>query len=206
MLKSLAVAGLAAAALTTVACSSTNPSPVAPSATAAARATDGAPSTIAPAPVADSAPSPGRSSQPTIAEIAVGNPAFSTLVSALVKANLVETFSGRPNYTVFAPTNGAFDQAAKAFGLTDGPALVEALDVPTLTAVLTYHVTRGSRNAAGLVASGKVTMLDGNLARISADGGKVMIENAQIVATDILASNGYVHVIDAVLLPPTLRK
>jgi len=193
MLKSLAVAALAVAALGTVACSSSNPSPVAPSTAAAAPATD-------------SASLPGRSSQSTIAEIAVGNPAFSTLVSALVKANLVDTFSGRPNYTVFAPTNGAFDAAAKAFGLKDGPALVEALDVQTLTAVLTYHVTRGSRNSTSVVASGKVTMLDGNVARISTDGGKVMIENAQIVATDILASNGYVHVIDAVILPPSLRK
>jgi uncharacterized surface protein with fasciclin (FAS1) repeats len=193
MLKSLAVAALAVAALGTVACSSSNPSPVAPSTAAAAPATD-------------SASSPGRSSQSTIAEIAVGNPAFSTLVSALVKANLVDTFSGRPNYTVFAPTNDAFDAAAKAFGLKDGPALVEALDAQTLTAVLTYHVTRGSRNSTSVVASGKVTMLDGNVARISTDGGKVMIENAQIVATDILASNGYVHVIDAVILPPSLRK
>ncbi len=192
MLKSLAVAAIAAAALATAACSSSSPSPVAPSATAAA-------------PVTDSASSSGRSSQPTIAQIAVGNPAFSTLVSALVKANLVDTFSNRPNYTVFAPTNDAFDAAAKAFGLTDGPALVEALDVQTLTAVLTYHVTRGSRNSTSVVASGKLTMLDGNVARIATEGSKVMIENAQIVATDILASNGYVHVIDAVILPPSLR-
>lgn len=192
MFRFAAPAVLVVAALGAVACSSTSSSPVAPSMTAAASTAD--------------ATGTGRSSEPTIAQIAIGNPAFSTLVSALVKANLADTFNGRPNYTVFAPTNDAFDAAARAFGLADGPALVEALDVPTLTAVLTYHVTRGSRNSTSVVSAGQLTMLDGNIARITVEGGKAKIENATIVATDVRASNGYVHVIDAVILPPALRK
>jgi uncharacterized surface protein with fasciclin (FAS1) repeats len=192
MLKTAAAAVLAIAAFGTAACSSSTPSPITPSMTNAASTADRS--------------GTGRATEPTIAQIAIGNPAFSTLVSALVKAGLAETFNGRPNYTVFAPTNDAFDAAARAFGLADGPALVAALDVRTLTSVLTYHVTNGSRISTSVVAAGQLQMLDGNTARVTVEGGTARIENAAIVATDIRASNGYVHVIDAVLLPPSLRK
>lgn len=154
---------------------------------------------------ADHNPGRGRAAEPTIAQIAAGNADFTTLVSALSKANLVDLFNGTEHFTVFAPTNAAFDAAAAAFGFADGGALVAALDVETLTSILTYHVTRGDRNARSVVAAGSLRMLDGNVARITVSGGGPAIENAGIVATDILASNGVVHVIDAVLLPPSLR-
>ena len=177
MLKSFVFAALAAASLTTVACSSDS-SPAAPSPVAQAQ---------------------------TIKSIAAGNPSFTTLVQALVKANLADTFDGSTSFTVFAPTHAAFDAASKAFNLPDGPALVAALDVPTLTSVLTYHVTSGSRDANSVLSSGQLTMLDSNTARVSAQGGMAKIEGATITTTDIRASNGYIHVIDAVMLPPSLR-
>jgi len=182
MLKS--IAALALVAVASVACSSSStPSPTAPS-------------TMTSTPAASQ----------TIKAIAVGNPNFSTLVKALVKANLADTFDGTSTFTVFAPTNEAFDAAAKAFNLADGPALVDALDVKTLTAVLTYHVTAGALDAGTVIAAGQLPMLDGNSAKIASQGGSVKIENATITATDVRASNGVVHVIDAVILPPALRQ
>lgn len=144
-----------------------------------------------------------RSSLPTIAGVAVGNPDFSTLVAALSKAGLVETFDGNRHFTVFAPTNAAFDAAAVALldPTKTGIDLVNALDVPALTAVLTYHVTRGDRNATSVLAAGSLRMLDDNMTTITVVGGVPMINGATIVATDIRASNGIIHVIDAVLLP-----
>jgi len=147
----------------------------------------------------------GRSSLPTIAGIAAANADFSTLVAALAKAGLVETFDGNRHYTVFAPANAAFDAAAVAFGYADGPALVAALDVETLTSILTYHVTLGDRNAKSVLAAGTLRMLDDNWTTIRIQAGVATIDDVEIVATDIAASNGLVHVIDAVLLPPSLR-
>jgi transforming growth factor-beta-induced protein len=145
-----------------------------------------------------------RAFDPTIAAIAAANPAFSTLVAALVKANLVDTFNGRQHFTVFAPTNDAFDALAAAFGQPSGAALVDALDVATLTSVLTYHVTRGDRNATSVLAAGSLRMLDGNIAEVSTVGGP-SIAGAPIVRTDIRASNGIVHVLGGVMVPPSLR-
>ncbi len=172
-----------------VACTSTSASYTAPSGLGGASATE------------------GRSSLPTIAGIAVGNSDFSTLVAALAKAGLVETFDGDRHFTVFAPTNAAFDAAAAALlgAGNSGMDLVNALDVPTLTAVLTYHVTLGDRNAKSVLAAGSLRMLDDNWTTIRVTGGVATIDDAPIVATDLRASNGIVHVIDAVILPPSLR-
>jgi uncharacterized surface protein with fasciclin (FAS1) repeats len=107
---------------------------------------------------------------------------------------------------VFAPTNDAFDAAAKALLKSDtatGPELIEALDVATLTAVLQFHVTVGDRTAQSLLSSGQVQMLDGNRASVTANEFGAFIAGAKILATDIQASNGIVHVIDSVLLPPS---
>jgi len=147
----------------------------------------------------------GRSSLPTIAGIAVANADFSSLVAALSKAGLVETFDGDRHYTVFAPTNAAFDAAAAAFGYADGPALIAALDVETLKSILTYHVTRGDRNSKSVLAAGSLRMLDDNWTTTRIQAGVATIDDAEIIATDIAASNGLVHVIDAVILPPSLR-
>ncbi len=138
--------------------------------------------------------SKGRSNLPTIVGIATSNPDFSTLVLALQKAGLVSTFNDNRHFTVFAPTNAAFDAAAAQFNLPNGPALIAALDVQTLTAILTFHLTRGDRNSTSVVSAGKVRMLDGNTATVTASGGVVKIENATIIATDIRASNGIIHV------------
>ena len=146
--------------------------------------------------------------KPTIAAIATGNPDFSTLVAALSKAGLVETFSGGGQFTVFAPTNAAFDAAAAALlgSGKNGRNLVDALDVPTLTAILKFHVVGDSRNAQAVLSTPQLRMLDGNAAAIALKGGSPYIENAKIIATDIQASNGTVHVIDGVLLPPGVAK
>ena len=162
-------------------------------------------SPAAPSPI--TAPASG-SSLPTIAGVATSNANFTTLVSALSKAGLVSTFSGAGSFTVFAPTNAAFDAAAASLigpGKT-GPDLVNALDVATLTAVLKYHVVGDARNAQAVLASSQIVMLDGNAAAIALKSGSPYIQNAKITSTDIQASNGIVHVIDAVILPPSLAK
>ena len=165
-------------------------------------------SPTAPTPATGSPAAAGTSSSslPTIAAVATSNANFSTLVSALSKAGLVSTFSGAGSFTVFAPTNAAFDAAAAALlgaGKT-GQDLVSALDVATLTAVLKYHVVGDARNAQAVLASSQIVMLDGNAAAVAVKSGSPYIQNAKIAATDIQASNGIVHVIDAVLLPPSL--
>lgn len=164
-------------------------------------------SPAAPSPVTGSAGNTAAS-LPTIAGVATSNANFSTLVSALSKAGLVSTFSGAGSFTVFAPTNAAFDAAAAALlgpGKT-GQDLVNGLDVATLTAVLKYHVVGDARNAQAVLASSQIIMLDGNAAAIAVKSGSPYIENAKITSTDIQASNGVVHVIDAVILPPSLAK
>jgi uncharacterized surface protein with fasciclin (FAS1) repeats len=144
---------------------------------------------------------------PTIAEVATSRPEFTTLVAALQRANLVTPFTGSDQYTVFAPTNSAFDAAAVALlgpGKT-GLDLVNGLPVNTLTSVLLYHASAGAQNAAAVLGGGGVVMLDGNRAAVTVVGGAAKIEGATIIATDVRARNGIVHIIDAVLLPPSLR-
>ena len=165
-------------------------------------------SPTAPSPAAGATSGTGNATLPSIAGVATGNANFSTLVAALSKAGLVSTFSGAGSFTVFAPTNAAFDAAAAALlgsGKT-GRDLVDALDVPTLTAVLKYHVVGDARNAQAVLSTSQLVMLDGNAAAIAQKSGRAYINDAQIVTTDIQASNGIVHVIDAVILPPSLAK
>jgi uncharacterized surface protein with fasciclin (FAS1) repeats len=147
----------------------------------------------------------GRAALPTIAGTAVAAaPEFTTLVAALSKAGLVETFNGTQQYTVFAPTNQAFDDAAVAlFGPGNtGTDLVNALSVEQLTQVLVYHVAQGDRRAQGVISSGQVKMLDGNFAPITSANGKYYIAGAEILSTDLVASNGIIHVIGFVMVPP----
>lgn len=131
----------------------------------------------------------------TIVEIAAGNPDFSTLVAAVQAAGLVETLSGPGPFTVFAPTNAAF--AALPEGTVD--ALLN--DIPTLTGILTYHVIPGAVMAADLTEGMTAATVNGAEVTFTlAEGAR--INGANIVATDIQASNGVIHVIDAVILPP----
>ena len=136
-----------------------------------------------------------------IVQIAAGNSDFSTLVAAVKAAGLVDTLSGAGPFTVFAPTNEAF--AALPAGTLDS--LLKPENKGTLTSILTYHVVSGSVFAKDVTA-GSVMTVNGAKFTISIDNGSVFITDgkghkAKIVKTDIAATNGVIHVIDAVLLP-----
>ena len=134
--------------------------------------------------------------KPTVVEIAVGNEDFSTLVAAVKAAGLAEALSGEGPFTIFAPTNEAFEK------LPEGT--VESLLKPEnkekLAAILKYHVVAGKVMAADVTA-GEVETLNGKKATITVKDGKVMIDKATVVKTDIVGSNGVIHVIDSVILP-----
>ena len=138
--------------------------------------------------------------QQNIVQVAAGNKDFSTLVAAVQAAGLVETLSGPGPFTVFAPTNEAFAKVPKA--TLDG--LLAPANKAELVRVLTYHVVAG-RVLAKDVKAGKVKTVEGSEATISVEGGKVKIDSANVVATDVMASNGVIHVIDAVILPPAKK-
>ncbi len=135
----------------------------------------------------------------TIVEIAAGNPAFSTLVTAVKAAGLAETLSGKGPFTVFAPTNEAF--AALPEGTLEKLLKPENRDM--LRKVLTYHVVSGDVMAKDL-RSGPVATVEGNPVAVQVQNGSVKVNNANVVKADIDAKNGVIHVIDAVLLPPGL--
>jgi len=152
--------------------------------------------------VADTmAPTPTDAAMPgDIVAVASGNPDFSTLVAAVQAAGLVETLQGDGPFTVFAPTNEAF--AALPAGVLDKLLLPANKDV--LAKILTYHVVAGKVMAAD-VAAGDVPSVEGSNITISVADGKVMLNgSSNVVATDVAASNGVIHVIDAVILPPDL--
>jgi uncharacterized surface protein with fasciclin (FAS1) repeats len=130
-----------------------------------------------------------------IVAVASAAPDFSTLVAAVQAAGLVETLQGPGPFTVFAPTNDAF--AALPAGLVDALLLPENKE--TLTKILTYHVVAGKVMAAD-VQAGDVPTVEGSNITITTDGG-VKIFDANVVQTDIEASNGVIHVIDQVLVP-----
>lgn len=133
----------------------------------------------------------------TVVEIAAGNPDFSTLVAAVQAAGLAETLSGEGPFTVFAPTNAAF--AALPAGTVEN--LLKPENKDQLVAILTYHVVPGRVLAADVVGLDTATTVNGAAIDISANGG-VKVNNANVTATDIQGSNGVIHVIDAVILPP----
>jgi uncharacterized surface protein with fasciclin (FAS1) repeats len=138
-------------------------------------------------------PEPG-----TIVEVAAANPDFETLVAAVTAAGLAETLSGEGPFTVFAPTDEAFDALPE--GVLDALLLPENKDA--LTSILTYHVVSGEVMAADVTA-GDVPTVEGSDITITTDGG-VKVNDANVTATDVDASNGVIHVIDAVLVPPTV--
>ncbi|UCF61023.1 MAG: fasciclin domain-containing protein [Anaerolineaceae bacterium] len=161
-------------------------------------------------PVATEAPEPTAMPEPTavpeptemvapepqdIVDIAVADGRFQTLVAAVQAAGLVDALKGEGPLTVFAPTDDAFS------ALPEGT--VEALleDIPTLTDILLYHVLAGKVMAADVIELSQAQTLQGQFVDILLDGGKVMVDNAEVILTDIEASNGVIHVIDAVILP-----
>ena len=128
-----------------------------------------------------------------IVDTAVDAGSFKTLATALEAAGLVDTLKSAGPFTVFAPTDEAFAKVPKE--------ALEALlkDKDKLTAVLTYHVVAGKVMAAD-VKAGKVKTVQGSELTISTDGG-VKVDGANVVAVDIVADNGVIHVIDAVIIP-----
>ena len=135
----------------------------------------------------------------TIVDIAVADGRFTTLVAALTAADLVETLSGEGPFTVFAPTDDAF--AALPAGTLDTLLLPESKQA--LTDILLYHVVSGKVMAADVVTLSGATTVLGKDVTITVKDGKVFLnDTVQVIITDIEASNGVIHVIDAVLLPP----
>ena len=134
----------------------------------------------------------------TIVDIAAGDERFSTLVAAVTAAGLVETLQGEGPFTVFAPTDEAFAKLPE--GTVES--LLQPENKDALIAVLTYHVVPGRVTAEQVVGLDEATTVNGADVRIRTRGGNVRINDATVVTTDVFASNGVIHVIDAVLLPP----
>jgi transforming growth factor-beta-induced protein len=147
------------------------------------------------------APATARERGPTIVEAAIAVNAatgeFDHLIAAVVRADLVGTLSGRRQFTVFAPTDAAFEDLFNALGV-DG---IEEIPVGTLTAVLLHHVSPGERFSDDVLGSSRVRMIDRSFTFPSIQDGVPFIDNAAIVLPDVDVSNGVIHVIDAVLIP-----
>lgn len=148
---------------------------------------------------------PGRS----VVEVAVGNPDFSTLVTAVQAADLATTLSGKGPFTVFAPTNAAF--AKLPAGTLD--TLTQPANKAQLTSILTYHVVPGRVNAAQLIklirdggGTATLTTVQGGTLRASLMGERIMLTDAKggmahVVTANVNASNGVIHAIDSVVMP-----
>jgi len=153
-----------------------------------------------PKPTATPIPEPTEEPAPEMLDIvdtAVADGRFTTLVAAVEAAGLVDALKGEGPLTVFAPTDDAF--AALPEGTVD--ALLA--DIPALTDVLLYHVVDGKVSSDQVVELSQAQTLQGQYVGIQVEDGKVMIDNAQVIITDIETSNGIIHVIDTVLLPET---
>jgi uncharacterized surface protein with fasciclin (FAS1) repeats len=133
----------------------------------------------------------------TVVDIAVGSTDHTTLVAAVTAAGLVETLSGAGPFTVFAPTNAAFEKLPA--GTVDN--LLKPENKADLTGILTYHVVPGTLKAADLTDGQKLKTVNGAELTVSIKDGKVMIDGANVTAADLSAGNGVVHVLDAVVLP-----
>ena len=144
----------------------------------------------------DAAADPAAAEGDTIVDVATANGSFTTLVAALQAADLAETLSEAGPYTVFAPTDEAF--AALPEGVLDKLLLPENKEV--LTQILTYHVADGSVTSADL-ETGAVPTLEGTDVDVVVGGDAVTVGNATVEQPDVIASNGVIHVIDAVLIP-----
>ncbi|WP_411768175.1 fasciclin domain-containing protein [Winogradskyella sp. A3E31] len=153
--------------------------------------------------------STAATAQKTIVDVAVGNDDFSTLVAALKAADLVSALQGDGPFTVFAPTNAAFGKIDKA----TLNSLLEPKNKKMLTNILTYHVIPSKLMASDVVAAlkkgnGKVDVkaLNGATLTVMSKDGKIWLKDqngnySEIVATDVKASNGVIHVIDTVVMP-----
>jgi transforming growth factor-beta-induced protein len=170
---------------------------------AAAPATQAPAPTKAPATMVPATEAPKATEAPALKDIvdtAVAAGSFKTLATALQAAGLVDALKGKGPFTVFAPTDEAFAKLPAG--------TLEALlkDPKALAEVLKYHVVSGAVKAADVVKLNEAKSLQGEPIAIKVDGGKVMVNGANVVSTDIETSNGIIHVIDAVILPPSMAK
>lgn len=132
---------------------------------------------------------------PTVVDLAIGNENFSILVQAVVKAGLAETLKGSGPFTIFAPTNEAFQKLFTAIGVSG----ISELTAEQLTPILTYHVVSGNVRSTDLSA-GTVETLNGSIT-IALSPSPSINGTSAIIATDVQGANGVIHVIDEVLLP-----
>jgi uncharacterized surface protein with fasciclin (FAS1) repeats len=144
-----------------------------------------------------------RSSAPSIVEIALGTGQHDVLAAAVVALGLDGALSGTDHYTVFAPTDAAF---AAVCGTTVPATCIENLvaalgSADAVREVVLFHVTRGDRNSTSVLAARQLRMLNGGVAGVTVSGATASIAGAPIVATDIRARNGIVHVVGGVMLP-----
>ncbi|MEG4213513.1 fasciclin domain-containing protein [Microcoleus sp. S13_B4] len=152
-------------------------------------------------PAPTSASPASTSAAKDIVAIASGDAQFKTLTKALGAAGLVTTLQGKGPFTVFAPTDAAF--AALPKGTVDD--LLKPANKAKLTKILTYHVVPGSVLSTSL-KSGDVKSVEGSSLNVAVSAGKVTVSGANVVKADIKASNGVIHVIDKVLMPPDATK
>lgn len=138
------------------------------------------------------------SAQKDIVDTAVEAGSFTTLAAALQAANLVETLKGDGPFTVFAPTDAAFAK------LPEGTVESLLANPEQLAAVLTYHVVSGKVMAAQVTSMSEATTVNGAKINIRVVDGKVMINDATVTTADVGASNGVIHIIDTVILPPAM--
>ena len=134
-----------------------------------------------------------------IVDTAVAAGQFKTLAAALTAAGLVDTLKGPGPFTVFAPTDAAFAKLPAGTVET----LLKPESKAKLTAIITYHVVAGMVMAADVVKLKEAKTVNGAMVAVKVDGDDVMISNAKVTTADIAASNGVIHVIDTVLLPPS---
>ena len=133
-----------------------------------------------------------------IVDTAVAAGEFKTLAAALTAAGLVDTLKGKGPFTVFAPTDAAF--AKLPAGTVE--ILLKPENKAKLTAILTYHVVSGKVMAVDVTKLTEAKTVEGEKVSVKVDGGKVIINNATVSKADVVASNGVIHVIDTVLMPP----
>lgn len=134
--------------------------------------------------------------QKDIVQTAIDAGSFNTLVTAVQTADLVETLSGEGPFTVFAPTDDAFAAVPEE---TLNGLLANKTE---LTKVLTYHVASGKYMAEDVVSMGNITTLEGNMLDVEVTNEGVFVGGAKVIQTDIECTNGVIHVIDTVLIPP----
>jgi uncharacterized surface protein with fasciclin (FAS1) repeats len=154
---------------------------------------------VAAAAAAGIAGASARATETDIVDTAIAAGQFKTLAAALDGAGLVATLKGQGPFTVFAPTDAAF--AKLPAGTVDD--LLRPENKAKLAAILTYHVVPGRVTAADVVRLKEAKTVNGEMIGVKADGGSVMINDAKVTAADVAASNGVIHVIDTVILPPT---